>query len=314
MKQKIVLAIIVAATLALASCGKDDTLPETPDGGVKIVTTIAGNSGGGTIDTRATISPDGNGTFATGDKLVLVITGSNAGVPGISSYTIGQTTLLWENFEPMGPETSLTFTGYYPEDASVAIMGSSGTFDLYNASNIGKEDLLVATPVTVGKGDVVNLAFRHVMHRLVVKLTSNVLTAAELSAATVQLSRWLKPQGLVDFTTATAFATGSYVYPDAPKQTGSSCAFILVPQDLAANEYNDQITITAAGREFTYTFPTTLPGNDASMPRRLQGGKTLTLNLAINGAAGRSAKSITRGTGVDDTLTLECTGIEVSER
>ena len=301
------MAATAAATLALASCSKDDS-PAEPvmDGEIKIVTTIASNSGDA-IDSRATFEPDGSGTFETGDAFNLRATGS-LGIPGGYPYEIGTTTYTWSDFEVFGDEDALTFAGYYPLDASL----NGDKFSVVTSPN---PDLLVAPSVTVSKGDVVNLAFRHAMHRLVVKLTSNVLTAAELSAATVQLSRWLKTEALVDFATATAFTTGSNVYPTAPKQTGATCEFILVPQDLAADKYNDRITITAGGKEWVYTLPATIPGNDDATPRRLQGEKTLTVNLAINSTAGRSTTLQTRGTSAaDEALTLECTGIEVTGR
>lgn len=326
MRLKIVLATTVVATLALASCSKDNTLPETPDGGVKIVTTIAPRSGdGATIHSRATFNPDGSGTFATGDCIFLFVRGEQSTAYYYALHTIGSPGRTWEEYEesPLigSGQTSLTFAGIYPADAEVIDDNMQLSFDPFHPGNVGKEDLLITFAETVGKGEVVNLQFRHLMHRLCVNLTSNVLTPSELDAAVVSLSDNLFTKVSFNLTnTYTVVAIGNHKAP-AP-QTGSKCAFIVTPQDLLGknNVYgmppNDYITITAGGRKFTYTFPATLPGNGGESPRLLQSGRTLTVDLAISSMSGKSgAKSLTRSAGVDgDALTLQCTSIEVTER
>ena len=303
----------LAATLILASCDKNDALTTNSGSAIRFTTTIAGNSDGSCIDTRAAFNPDGSGTFADGDKLALRVTGSY-GFPAVSIYTIGTTVLRWDDFAIAGNEGTLAFAGYYPSDAQVD--NDKNSFDIINNTN---PDLLVAPAVTVTKGEPVHLAFRHVMHRLVVNLSGNALTADELSRATVQLSRFMYSMAIIDFTDATAFADNNFTYADAPTQTGASVAFILVPQDII-DVWSENITITAGGRTLTYTLPATLPGNEATpaTPRRLLGGHTLTLNLAINTANRRAAASATtpstRAAATDDALTLECVGIDVSGR
>lgn len=312
---KTIQLITLTATLALAACSKDN-IPDTPadNGELKIVATIAASPdadvlpAGRSADTRATFNPDGSGTFATGDVLRLQVRGSY-GITSHVAYTIGTTVLRWDDFNGIGNEGPLGFSGAYPGNARI---DQDKKFNIAGAAN---PDLLIAPTVTVAKGEPVRLAFRHVMHRLVVNLSGNALTADELSQASVQLSERLYCQAVVDFTNATALTDNSYIYGEnLPTRTGATTTFILVPQDISP--YSEKITITAGGHTLTYTFPAQLPGATAfDPPRRLQSGRTLTLNLAINTAnrsAAASAKPSTRATATDDALTLECVGIDVS--
>lgn len=312
---KTIQLITLTATLALAACSKDN-IPDTPadNGELKIVATIAASPdadvlpSGRSADTRATFNTDGSGAFATGDVLRLRVRGS-VPVTYHVEYTIGTTVLRWKDFDRIGNEGSLGFAGVYPENAGI---DQNKKFDIAGAAN---PDLLIAPTVTVAKGEPVRLDFRHVMHRLVVNLSGNALTADELSQASVRLSESLYCCAVVDFTDATALTDNSAIYGDnPPTRTGATTTFILVPQDI--RPYSEKITITAGGHTLTYTFPAQLPGATAyDPPRRLQSGRTLTLNLAINTAnrsAAASAKPSTRAAATDGALTLECTGIDVS--
>lgn len=312
---KTIQLITLTATLALAACSKDN-IPDTPadNGELKIVATIAASPdadvlpAGRSADTRATLDTDGSGAFATGDVLRLRVRGS-VPVTYHVEYTIGTTVLRWKDFDRIGNEGSLGFSGVYPENAGI---DQNKKFDIAGAAN---PDLLIAPTVTVAKGEPVRLDFRHVMHRLVVNLSGNALTADELSQASVRLSESLYCCAVVDFTDATALTDNSAIYGDnPPTRTGATTTFILVPQDI--RPYSEKITITAGGHTLTYTFPAQLPGATAfDPPRRLQSGWTLTLNLAINTAnrsAAASAKPSTRAAATDGALTLECTGIDVS--
>lgn len=312
---KTIQLITLTATLALAACSKDN-IPDTPadNSELKIVATIDASPdadvlpAGRSADTRATFNPDGSGAFATGDVLRLRVRGS-VPVTYHVEYTIGTTVLRWDDFKDIGNKGPLTFAGAYPKNA----VDNDNCFYILRAAN---PDLLIAPTVTVVKGEPVRLAFRHVMHRLVVNLSGNALTADELSQASVRLSESLYCCAVVDFTNATALADNSAIYGDnPPTRTGATTTFILVPQDI--HSLSEKITITAGGQELTYTFPAQLPGATAyDPPRRLQSGRTLTLNLAINTAnrsAAASAKPSTRATTTDDAaLTPECTGITVS--
>ena len=212
---KTIQLITLTATLALAACGKDN-IPDTPadNGELKIIATIAASPdadvlpAGRSADTRATIDPDdGSGTFATGDVLRLQVRGS---IPVTShvGYTIGTTVLRWKDFDLIGNEGPLGFSGAYPGNAAIE---QNKKIDIKGAAN---PDLLIAPTVTVAKGEPVRLDFRHVMHRLVVNLSGNALTADELSQATVRLSESLYCCAVVDFTDATAFTDNSAIYGD----------------------------------------------------------------------------------------------------
>lgn len=156
-------------------------------------------------------------------------------------YTIGTTVLRWKDFDLIGNEGPLGFSGAYPGNAAIE---QNKKIDIKGAAN---PDLLIAPTVTVAKGEPVRLDFRHVMHRLVVNLSGNALTADELSQATVRLSESLYCCAVVDFTDATAFTDNSAIYGDnPPTRTGATTTFILVPQDI--RPYSEKITITAGVR------------------------------------------------------------------
>lgn len=170
-------------------------------------------------------------------------------------YTIGTTVLRWDDFKDIGNKGPLTFAGAYPKNA----VDNDNCFYILRAAN---PDLLIAPTVTVAKGEPVRLAFRHVMHRLVVNLSGNALTADELSQASVRLSESLYCCAVVDFTNATALADNSAIYGDnPPTRTGATTTFILVPQDI--HSLSEKITITAGVRN---SLTPSLPSCPAPQP------------------------------------------------
>lgn len=258
---KTIQLITLTATLALAACSKDN-IPDTPadNSELKIVATIDASPdadvlpAGRSADTRATFNPDGSGAFATGDVLRLRVRGS-VPVTYHVEYTIGTTVLRWDDFKDIGNKGPLTFAGAYPKNA----VDNDNCFYILRAAN---PDLLIAPTVTVAKGEPVRLAFRHVMHRLVVNLSGNALTADELSQASVRLSESLYCCAVVDFTNATALADNSAIYGDnPPTRTGATTTFILVPQDI--HSLSEKITITPAVRN---SLTPSLPSCPAPQP------------------------------------------------
>ncbi|WP_455673553.1 fimbrillin family protein [Phocaeicola sp.] len=251
--------------LLLAACSKDDA--PTTDTPVRIRTTIAPTY---TPQTRVAWNPgdDGSGAFTQGDEIYLGILDAQGKIAG-RAYTIGKTTLYWEDLGSLANYPPYTFYAYYPEDAT--------TGNSFNAATATNPDMLVATPVAgINKGDDVDLVFFHAMHKLVVNLSTSV-PGWDTKDARVTL---LNMNAKVMVNVADAIVTpgdannekGNY-----PPRTGATTTHILAPQHLATG--TPWIQIELGGKLFTYAVPATLDGGTPLTT--LESGKMLTLNLNL---------------------------------
>lgn len=302
MKTTKLITAALLATLALTACNKEDDAP-LQSGQVDIRTTICANAGtaNADIDTRATIAPDGSGTFATGDELGLYAYAGSAAKLTNSSFKVNQTTLFWDE---LSTTSSITFSAYYPKGANIADATAYG----FNAATSAMPDLLVATPVTKSKGEQVSLDFRHAMHCLVVKITTNVSgwDAATAKITLIGMNATAKVNILTGVATPgeASEADGNY----AP-QTGAANTFIIAPQKVTTGA--DWIQIELGGKTFTYQVPAQYNkpnGGGTATLSQLNSGETLTLNLAVNRdgvtlTSGDISAWDTQGT-IDDTIDI----------
>lgn len=262
MKTKKLFATVLISTLAFTACSNDEVVKSSRDE-IKIVASIDGQ-----ISTKVSFNPDGSGTFQPSDKFDLLYYSPTLALGGTNEYNVdGTTHWYWDEISPDG--NPIEFNAWYP------VYEFTGTFTIkYKvaaATTEAAKDLLMTPKVTVSKGNTVNLQFKHVMHKLVVNISSNHYTSSELDAATISLKN-LKSDILVDFFNATVDennASGTDAYPSSP---GASKAFIVAPQTLTAN--TEIISILVAGKTFIWKVPSTLT--------KLGSGKILTLNLSVN--------------------------------
>lgn len=273
MKATKLITAALLATLALAACNKDDA-PKSEQ--VDIRTTICANAdiASADIGTRATIAPDGSGTFDTGDELGLyAYVGTTAKLDN-SSYKVGTTTLYWDE---LSTAEAVTFSAYYPKTADIADAAAYA----FNAATATTPDLLVATPVTKSKGEQVTLDFRHAMHRLEVNITTNI-SGWDASTAKITLMGMNAAASVNILTGATIPGEASEADGDYAPQTGAATAFIVAPQKVTTGA--DWIQIELGGKTFTYQVPVqyTKPGGGTETLSQLNSGETLTLTLNVN--------------------------------
>lgn len=263
---RMLLAALPALLLAACSQDEDAATPRTP---INIRTAITAITPNATPQSRAPqLDTDGSGNLAPGDEIYLGILDAQGNIAG-RAYTIGKTTLYWEDLGSLANYPPYTFYAYYPEDAT--------TGNSFNAATATNPDMLVATPVAgINKGDDVDLVFFHAMHKLVVNLSTSV-PGWDTKDARVTL---LNMNAKVMVNVADAIVTpgdannekGNY-----PPRTGATTTHILAPQHVATG--TPWIQIELAGRLFTYAVPATLDGGTPLTT--LESGKMLTLNLDL---------------------------------
>lgn len=275
--KKTVIALSIVCVCGFTSCSNDEEVDNSYKE-VKIITSVSGT-------TKAAIDPvTGGGNLENGDK-ILLLADKLPHTISFSDYTIGSSKLHWDNLisgDYSGTQWSedfllalgeppYDFIAYYPNVTFWQI-----AIDGFNAATATNPDLLGAKIAGVAKGGTVYLTFNHLMHKLVVSLSSNDYTESELSSATVGLKN-LFSTASVNYTDATinyASASGTDAYPH---KQGASTSFIVAPQNLPVVG-TDLIEITLNGKTFTYKIPTGLT--------ILESGKMLTFNLNLKKGSG----------------------------
>lgn len=268
---KKVLIILVASLFVFTACSDDDVVTDSEKGNeVEITTSINGISNVSQLGLRAYIdSYTGEGGLEYEDKINLFIIGSRLRLN--TSYLVGITRFYWNDLIAIMGESSFNFVSLYPYQVGVSVPGA-----VFNAAQAINPDLLYAHATGVTKGSPVNLVFNHIMHKLVINLSSNYYNASQIASATFNLKN-LKSGIYINLTAPYGIGevSGSDSYPT---KSGSSVSFIIVPQSLTVD--TEIIDITIEGRTFTYKVPPALSA--------FESGKVFTLNLSINrNAVGR---------------------------
>lgn len=217
-----------------------------------------------------TRSPQLNGTgagnFQAGDAFTLTLSDGSKSVQ--KTYTVGSTTLYWQELEVTGDE--VTFAGCYPNYAADG--GTTFSFDVTKALD---DDLLLAPAVSATRGAAkVTMPFRHAMHKLVVQYTSDGSYTEErlngiqtrLNACTVCTVDMLR--GAVTDNSAAAPA-------DYEARTGTEAAWLVVPQKVQGVK----LSVALDGQSREFTLPET--ASEGKPLTALNGGKTLTVMLRI---------------------------------
>ena len=169
----LIIAVVVLFAMMTVSCEKSpvDKGTDETDRMIDIRTSIEA------LTKSPALDGNGEGNFSNGDIFTLVVSGS--GFPNIdTSYTVGTTDLSWADLNLPEDAGNVYFSGCYPVQGK-AVDGIL-TFVVSPAE---KTDLLLAEAVQVGKNseDAVSLAFKHALHKLVVKYVSDDLTDEQLS-------------------------------------------------------------------------------------------------------------------------------------
>ncbi len=273
---------LALAMLLLASCGKDKGHhPEEDNNVVQITASIDGTADGGTVSAgRATVDNDGKGTFDPGDTWGLyTYTAKGDYMSANTEYKYGETTLHWDELSETEP---VTFSANYPR-ITADITNPAAYLYTPEAWN-NTDDLLHAT-TTASKGGTVALTFKHLMHRLVVKLTAgDGMEGADLSSALINSAA--KNDAPTMFASVEVnLLTGVVNYDRVASGViltnggGANADWKVAPQDLTAGA--EWLRITVGEDVWYYHVPADLNTAEPGNQTRLESGKRLTLTLTL---------------------------------
>lgn len=281
MKTRNLFAAALIAAVAFTACSNEDEIVTKNDPNIVSFRT----SVDGMPMTRASINGDGTGQFDDGDVWGIYgkITSPESWPLDNSQYTVGTTTLYWDDISMDKP---VTFSAYFPAVGNTVSDPSAFEFDVAGAF---WADLLVATPVTASKGETVNLNFKHVMHQLILSFSKEAGVSGNLADIEFSLLNMKSTAkvNLLDGTVDPSQTTGTtdyskYVYWEQP---------FVAPQDLTAGA--DWIEVELDGKTYTCKVPANLNPGNSSHPTRLESGKQLSLTLTLKASpSGRTEVTI----------------------
>ena len=248
--------------LALAACDKDDNAGTMPaDGRIEIVTGVEA------LTRAPQLDDTGAGNFRTGDTFMLTVSSNGKSVQ--KDYTVGSTTLYWQDLGVEGDK--VTFAGCYPNHE-----GTDDAAFEFDARRALDADLLLAPAVEVPKGaKSVAMPFRHAMHKLAVKYVAD---DAYATGALSGISTTLHAHTVctVDLTKGAVAESSAKTPADYTAKNGENVSWLVVPQ----NKDGVKLTVTLDGqsREFTLPERTT----EGQLLTTLDGGKTLSITLRVS--------------------------------
>lgn len=298
MKTTKLITAALLATLALTACNKDD---ESPTGDqVDIRTTICANAdiASADIDTRATIAPDGSGTFAPDDVWGMYTFTGDATSPAYSNQNIAHkadnsTPLYWKD---LSDTQAVTFSAHYPRITNTMPDIDDPAAYLYMPQAWNNTDDLLHATTTASKGGTVALTFKHLMHRLVINLTAGDgmegtnLSSALINSATKNDAPTMSASVEVNLLTGVVNydrVDGSVILSNGG---GPKADWKVAPQDLTAGA--EWLKITVGGDVWYYHVPADLNTAEPGNQTRLESGKRLTLNLKLKKNSGTGGTEV----------------------
>lgn len=248
--------------LALAACDKEDNAGTMPaDGRIEIVTGVEALARAPQLDDT------GAGNFRTGDTFTLTVSSNGKSVQ--KDYTVGSTTLYWQDLGVEGDK--VTFAGCYPNHEGA----DASTFE-FDIKNTLDADLLLAPAVEAEKGaKSVTIPFRHAMHKLVVKYVADETYATGTLSG---ISTTLRAHTIcsVDMAKGAVVENLAKTPADYTAKSGENVSWLLVPQ----NRESVKLTVTLDGQSREFTLPeTTVEGQPLTT---LDGGKMLSVTLRVS--------------------------------
>lgn len=274
MKTKNLFAFALIAGLTFSACSNDDEMVDMSNEIVQINASISET----TPKLKASIDPyTGTGFFDNNDIWGLYATVNGNHVLNNSIYTVGSTTIYWNNLSDAFP---VTFAAHYPRMSTIA----NPEAYVFNAATATNPDLLVTAPVTKSKGDNVDLTFNHVMHQLVINISKDPGIPGDLldTEMTLLNMKSLAKVNLLTGTVDVAAASGTDNYP---MKTGGAI-WLVAPQRLTAGA--EWIQLQLEGKTYKFRVPADLTqlesGKRVSMTLNLKaGGDAVMLNRVISG-------------------------------
>lgn len=270
MKTRNLFAAALIAAMAFTSCSSEEDITTGNDPNiVRFRTSVDGMP-----MTKAAIGGDGSGYFVDGDVWGVYgkIDTPLSWPLDNSAYTVGTTTLYWDHISMDQP---VTFSAYYPSISTIA----DPTAYVFNVATAVEPDLLVATPVTVSKGETVNLNFKHTMHKLAISLDiSDVINDVSFDVLECEIIG-MKSSAKVNLLTGEVDYAGASGTDSYDKKWALIAEWIVAPQDLVAG--TPWIRLSGNGKTYTFKVPADLGLGNSSNPTRLESGRRTDIQLVL---------------------------------
>ena len=273
-------ALAAAAILLLASCSESD-----PDAGtlhpVRISTSIAATSA---LTTRMTLADNGSGHFDTGDVMsIFTTTASPTKALQLHTYTVGQSTLYWED---LGYMQQISFKAVYPRLPDGQDKTGLFTFDAAQAARQDPKqaDLLLGEAINIKPGNEVAIKFDHVLHRIRVLLQSDVFSQTELDAARIRVNSLLTACSVDVLSGAIEKLPSTSTSVPYPELVGADVSFYLPRQEVTPEQQKNLLSISIGGHTYLMSPPSVLydlSGQGYNFSP-LQKGYQTTLTLKVN--------------------------------
>lgn len=276
MKAMKLITTLGLATLALVACTDEDEVQSNilPKGAVHLTAQIEG------VQTRAPqLDTEGKGNFAQGDVWGMYAYTDDAAAGENMEYKYRETVLYWKDLSETSP---VTFSAHYPR-ITEAIANPAAY--LYTPLEWDKTDDLLHATATASKGGTVELTFKHLMHRLIIKLTAGEgMTDTDLRSALINSARKdgdYTMYGDVEVNLLTGEVNygrhGSLI--QHTNESRGNAEWKVAPQDLRAGA--EWLRIIVGEDMWCYNVPDNLNSSNPDHPTRLESGKQLTLNLTL---------------------------------
>ncbi|WP_182425125.1 leucine-rich repeat protein [Bacteroides xylanisolvens] len=250
---------------------RNNTLPE---GAVHIIAGIDG------VQTRAPqLDAEGKGNFAQGDVWGMYAYTDAAAAGENMEYKYRETVLYWEDLSETSP---ITFSAHYPR-ITEAIANPAAY--MHTPLEWNKTDDLLHATATASKGGTVALTFKHLMHRLIIKLTAGEgMTGTDLTTALIN-SAGKNGDYTMYGDVEVNLLTGEVDYGrhgsliQLTNASSGNADWKVAPQDLRAGA--EWLRIMVGKDMWCYNVPDNLNSSNPDHPTRLESGKQLTLNLTL---------------------------------
>lgn len=276
MKATKLITTLGLATLALVACTDEDEVQSNilPKGAVHLTAQIEG------VQTRAPqLDAEGKGNFAQGDVWGMYAYTDDVAAGENMEYKYRETVLYWEDLSETSP---VTFSAHYPR-ITEAIANPAAY--MHTPLEWNKTDDLLHATATASKGGTVALTFKHLMHRLIIKLTAGEgMTGTNLTTALINSTGKngdYTMYGSVEVNLLTGEVNYGR-YADLIQLTNASrgnADWKVAPQDLRAGA--EWLRIMVGEDMWCYNVPDNLNSSNPDHPTRLESGKQLTLNLTL---------------------------------